>query len=137
MIYSWQDIREQKITMIRLAAGFVIAFGMGIVFREMEEPQELGVWNNISLGMKGMLPGVFLFLLAFAMKDCMGLGDGLVLSIVGALIGFERAVCLISLALFFSFIYSCILIICKKRKKSFPFVPFYIPATFLLWCGGG
>ena len=133
VIYSWQDIHEKKITIVKLVAGFMIAFVMGVMFRQNGSLQELKV--NIGLGIQGMLPGVFLVLLTLLMKGCMGLGDGLVLVIIGSLIGFKRAIGMLVIALFFSFLYSCMLIICKKKKESFPFVPFYLLAILLMWSG--
>lgn len=135
VFYSVQDIREQKISCLSLLAGFGVVFVRGILLRENNFSYEW--WDNICWGLTGMLPGAILLLLAILAKGCIGTGDGLVLALLGFMLGIKRAWWLLVMAFFFSFLYGCTLVVLKKKRKEFPFVPFYLPAIILLWCSGG
>ena len=134
IVYSLQDIREQKISILSLLLGFIVVLVRGIFWQENNFSYTWG--NNVCWGLTGMLPGVILFLLAVVTQGCMGTGDGLVLSVIGFLLGIKRVWWLLVMAFFFSFLYGCLLVVLKKKRREFPFVPFYLPALILLWCSG-
>lgn len=119
LCYSVCDIRKKSIPILWVAAGLAVALVVG------------GIG-----GIPGMLPGLVLLLLAFAMKGKMGTADGLILAVIGGMTGLPYAVAILTAALVMSFFYSCVLLVfCKKgRSYSFPFVPFYLCATVFVYC---
>lgn len=96
----------------------IILGGLGIFVRGPE---------LIGQTLAGMLPGALLLVVSLVSGGCIGLGDGIVLLFIGAILGgltslhvFMGSFCLI-------FVFSCIGLILKKmqRKSTLPFIPFY------------
>lgn len=73
----------------------------------------------------GLIPGVVLLMLAFATKESIGTGDGLVLCVLGLFCGWRQCLAIFGMALVLSAILSIILLICRKagRKTELPFLP--------------
>ena len=119
LCYSVWDTRQKSIPILWVAAGLAIAL----------------VTGGIS-GVRGMLPGLVFVLLAFAMRGKMGIADGLILAVIGGMTGIQYAVAILTAALVMSFFYSCVLLVFFKKGRSycFPFVPFYLCATVLIYC---
>jgi len=131
--YSMWDIRKRSLPVLWVAAGLVIASGVGIGYRMLIE--NIDITSSILRGMWGILPGMSLVLLAIVLKEKVGVGDGLILSVIGGMIGFRYTIAILMTALFLSFFYSCALLVFWKKEKNyrFPFVPFYLCGTLLVF----
>jgi leader peptidase (prepilin peptidase)/N-methyltransferase len=134
-IYSWQDILEQKISVNRLIFGFAVAFIGSFSCGDPGTVQGLQEYTFKIL--IGMIPGGMMVFLARIMKSRMGVGDGLVLMIVGVLLGSRVAFAVLVVALVLAFIYSCVLVLRRKRNATFPFVPFYLLGIACVWSMSG
>ena len=73
----------------------------------------------------GLIPGIVLLVLAFATRESIGTGDGLVLCILGLFCGWRQCLAMFAMALVLSAILSIILLVCRKagRKTELPFLP--------------
>ena len=83
----------------------------------------------------GLIPGVLLLVIAFATRESIGTGDGLVLCILGLFCGWRRCLAIFSMALVLSAILSIVLLVCRKagRKTELPFLPSLF-GGYLLYC---
>lgn len=73
----------------------------------------------------GLLPGIVLLVLAFATRESIGTGDGLVVCVLGLFCGWRRCLAIFGMALVLSAMLSIILLVCRKvgRKTELPFLP--------------
>lgn len=73
----------------------------------------------------GLIPGIVLLVLAFATRESIGTGDGLVLCILGLFCGWQKCLAMFAMALVLSAALSIILLVCRKvgRKTELPFLP--------------
>lgn len=78
----------------------------------------------------GILPGVFLLLLAYATRESIGYGDGLVIGVLGLFCGAKQAMAVLGMAFVFSAALSILLLAARRagRKTELPFLP-------CLWAG--
>ncbi len=74
----------------------------------------------------GMVPGLVLLLLSKLFSASLGMGDGLVVLACGCALGPEREFAALTAALVFCGIFSIILLILKRAKRTdcLPFLPF-------------
>lgn len=117
--YSWQDIRKKELTVKSLVAGLVVSC-MVAAIRGWQA-------GSIRVGTEGLLPGAALLALAMLSGGRLGIGDGIVLLIIGNMAGLEKSVLILLAAVMGAFAFSCILLIFFRKGKNdcFPFVPFY------------
>lgn len=79
------------------------------------------------------IPGLTMLTLSFLTKEALGYGDSILLILCSIAVGMLNGFFIIILAFLFSSIFSIILLICgKSRKTTIPFVPFILTA-FLLY----
>lgn len=78
----------------------------------------------------GMFPGIIVLAASVISKGQVGIGDGIVLTVAGGMLGGSESVEVFILSLLLVFIFSCIGLSIKKlsRKSALPFVPFYFAA---------
>lgn len=85
----------------------------------------------------GLIPGIVLLMLAFATRESIGTGDGLVLCVLGLFCGWRQCLAVFGMALVLSALLSIILLICHKvgRKTELPFLPSLLGGYLLyyLW----
>lgn len=101
------------------------------------------LWYRLYMGIGigelivGVLPGALLLLLAFATRESIGTGDGMVLCILGLFCGWRQCVAVFGMALVLSALLSMVLLLCHKagRKTQLPFLPSLLGGYFLyyLW----
>lgn len=109
------DIKSKKISLI-----LSVVFGV------------FGVIMNITVGSQsgysvclGTLLGIFLILLSKITKEAIGMGDGLVVSVLGIFNGGTRSLSTLLYAFMVSSVISILLLSIKKvsRKEKLPFIP--------------
>ncbi|WP_310602224.1 prepilin peptidase [Anaerosporobacter sp.] len=86
----------------------------------------------------GILVGVALVGVSYITRQKIGIGDGLLVIILGAYLGFERVGILLLYALTLSAIWSGLLLVIKKVKKDYviAFVPFIFIGYLGVWIHG-
>ena len=74
----------------------------------------------------GILPGLILCAVGVLSRGTIGLGDGILVTMIGLYIGNNRTVVMMAWAFFAAFFWSIFLLLVQKRKRqeAFPFVPF-------------
>ena len=84
----------------------------------------------------GLLPGFGLLLLAFATKKGIGIGDGLMLMVLGLFEGGALAWKVLLWGLFLQSIFAIILLVLRKagRNTKIPFIPFLLAGRVVISC---
>lgn len=82
----------------------------------------------------GLIPGAVLLLLSVAFRSQIGTGDGAAVLVCGLATGFEKTFAALTAAFVFCAIFSGILLILKRirRSDSLPFLPFLAAAYMLM-----
>lgn len=128
-LFSYWDMKDKQLPGIWLFTAIAASAGLAAI-NNASGKEGINIWQIFT----GMLPGIFLTTLAFAMKGKLGSGDGLVLIIIGNMVGMKRCLLIFLAAVLLSFVYSCLLLgfFRKSREYSFPFVPFYFLGAVLI-----
>ena len=128
-INSWTDIRKRRISLLSIA---IFAF-IGLVYQGFYKKQ-------LSPALLGLVPGILLLAVSRVTREALGMGDALLMLVLGIYLGLQNSVEVLLLALFLAAFWAGILmLIChKKRDYEFPFVPFlllgYIGRILLCKC---
>lgn len=125
---SLQDIRERKITDSYLRIGEIGSLIHRVIWF-------LSGISSFSEWIYGLLPGVFLLIVAKLTGEKIGYGDGILLLILGNFLHFKEVWMLLQTALLLLMIFSFSLIFSKKadKKCEIPFLPFLWLAHTILW----
>ena len=85
----------------------------------------------------GMIPGICLLLISY-LTGLMGYGDGIVMTALGGCLGIQKAVLVLSTALFLTAICSVVLLLIRKvrRGSQLPFLPFLTLGWLLVGIAG-
>ena len=85
----------------------------------------------------GLVPGALVVVLAFVTKESIGMGDGLMLCVLGMFCGWRRCLTVFGLALLLSAVLAIVLLVCRRagRKTEIPFLPGLFGGFFIcsLW----
>lgn len=121
MVCAVMDMKTRRIPVWMLVLGGVLATWAACC-RHGGFPE--AVW--------GMLPGVFLLLLAFVTHKA-GYGDGIVLGCLGMVLGGESSLLLLGISLFLASLCALVLLVMRRvgRNTSLAFVPF-LAASWLV-----
>lgn len=119
------DMARKKIPVLLLAAGGAAGVMAGIA----------GSWNGeagIAGWISGCLPGACMVLLAFATREKIGYGDGILLMALGMLEGWSVLADLLA-ALFLAAVFGSALLVLRRGtlRTRIPFVPFLLAAHVL------
>ena len=116
-INSWIDIQKKQISLV--SVGFFMA--VGILY-------ECVVQNKNPAVFWGLLPGAVLLGVSKLSREALGMGDALLMLVLGIYLGLEAALDVLLLALFLAAVWAGILIVVGKkgRNYAFPFVPFLL-----------
>ncbi|MFP4697752.1 MAG: prepilin peptidase [Eubacteriales bacterium] len=124
-ICSIKDIKEKLVPINYI----IITFCLGLIM----------IYFNPNITLKDALFGVSIGLafnlLGFITKNSIGQGDGLVISVVGVVLGWQMTIAILLYGLVFSGLYGGFLLIFikKNRKTKIPFIPFLLLATGLIY----
>ena len=93
-----------------------------------------GGWKNTGYFL-GILPGVFVLILAWSTRESIGYGDGLVILSMGCFYALGQMIGIVMLAITFAGIAALVLLVFlhKNRKCELPFVPFLLGAHLIMW----
>lgn len=114
LVLSIFDMRMKKVPVWLIG----LAAGVALIFRMVESVPVLQL-------LAGLLPGIFVLLLAVCTKESIGTGDGLVLCALGLFCGLKETVAVLGMALFFAAVVAVVLLVLKRagRKTELPFLP--------------
>lgn len=122
LVGSVQDLKYKALTPIICAvwAGLVL---VAVVLSKS---------NPITCGL-GLIPGLLVIICAFASRQAIGYGDGLVIVILGAALGIEKGFCITVMAFLLAAMVALFLLAIKRTdyKQELPFVPF-LALSFLI-----
>ncbi|MBR5360310.1 MAG: prepilin peptidase [Lachnospiraceae bacterium] len=115
---SIYDIRTRKIPVCGLAVILVFTVVSMICFRD-----ESVIWMDALLS---MIPGLMLIGLGVLTEGKVGIGDGIIVMLLGPALGFEKCVYMLTIALILNCITAGALLAFRKAgpKTRLPFVPF-------------
>lgn len=119
---AWKDLRKHRISIL-LTAGIFLA---AVILR---------IWRGEYAALAaGILPGVILLGISWITKESLGYGDGLVQSVLGALLGWKKALEILLGAFFLAAIFSAAALAAHRlgRKSELPFLPFILGAYLVL-----
>jgi len=93
-----------------------------------------GCWKN-PVWFLGLLPGIFMLILAWSTRESIGYGDGLVILCMGCFYALGEMMAIVMIAITIAGIAALGLLIFghKNRKSEFPFVPFLLGAHLVMW----
>lgn len=122
LVSSIMDIRTRRVPIWMLGLGGALTVA-AVLLRQ----------NRYGDILSGMMPGVFLLLIAFATGKA-GYGDGIALSCLGAVLGGEKSLLLFGISLFGVSVCSLVLLALRKvgRDTGIPFLPFLTVAWILV-----
>ena len=114
LVLSIFDMRMKKVPVWLIG----LAAGVALIFRMVESVPVLQL-------LAGLLPGIFVLLLAVCTKESIGTGDGLVLCALGLFCSLKETVAVLGMALFFAAVVAVVLLVLKRagRKTELPFLP--------------
>jgi len=124
-ISSIEDLKTKKVSGM-----YLIGFALLAVYLQI---------RHIHLPLASVLGGAaigFVFMgITILRMDAMGLGDGMVLIIVGIFLGFRQSVEVMIIAIFLVAIYALFLVVIRKkdRKTEIAFIPFLFISFLLVW----
>ena len=122
LILSRYDYREKRVPAVLLYVGLVAA--VLLLAGEMFSGQM--TWGYLG----GILPGIFLLLVAVITRKA-GMADGIVLSIVGVVLGYQDTMLLFCISLLLFCVVAIILLLFRKinSKETIPYLPFLTVAV--------
>lgn len=140
---------QNNYEMIRMC---ILTFGLaGLSWEDMRK-QQLHGWAILLLGISGMtisllgavgksgmvfglLPGIFMLILAWSTRESIGYGDGLVILCMGCFyaLGEMMAIVMIAITIAGTAALGLLIFGHKNRKSEFPFVPFLLGAHLVMW----
>lgn len=125
LLSSYQDIKKKEIGLLPMAIGIAIIFFLNFLNYENIN------WTEKALAVS--IGGVLIFL-SFISKGQIGIGDGLLFAVIGFGVGFWNSLSILMCSLLIASVFSCYLIIIKKKRKSteIPFVPF-VTIGYITW----
>lgn len=123
-----QDIKERKISNIYLIVGTIT----GLLFCGLDILTGNFYFEKKSLA---WVPGVIFIVTAKIWKEKIGIGDGLILLILGIFVDFQKLCLILYMAFVLLIIVSLLLLGRGKITKNYqiPFLPFLWLAYTLLW----
>lgn len=126
-IFTAQDMRSRRLD-LRLLVFFLVA---GIVIAAGCNGTSVPSWGA------SLIPGITLLIIAGCSREAVGYGDGLVTLILGLVLGGERAVTVLLLALMLTVLCGGVQAIRHRggRKMTLPFVPFLLMGDVICLIG--
>ena len=124
--FAVYDIKTKSVSLIAIA---VSAVGV-LIYR-------LFAGTGMAELAAGLIPGLLVVMLAFVTKESIGIGDGLMLCVLGMFCGWRRCLAAFGLALVISAVFAMVLLVCRRagRKTEIPLLPGLFGGFFIccLW----
>lgn len=122
-ISAYKDWREKKVYIYGTLFCGIAGILLHILFQEHTLTDMLG----------GAAVGIAVLLVAWLGRECIGIGDGIILVVSGVFLGFWKNVMLLLTALILAAITALFLIVVKRKERKYrlPFVPFLLVAYLM------
>lgn len=122
---SIQDIREKEVSLWKLKVYGILALAVSIW--KLFSPEDDLLVLILRL-LTGLLPGIFLLILAKITREAVGYGDGLILLFIGLSLGFWECIGIFFAGLLGVFFAAVLALLLFGRKKGLeiPFIPFLL-----------
>lgn len=126
LINSIYDIKNKKINIVSCRLVFIICLCLDVF---------MGIFSFKNL-LYSLLIGGIVILISVISKGEIGVGDGIILSVVTYIFGIKKLVIILSIAVFLSGIVALYKLVIKKcsRKDKMPFVPYILLGTIVKVC---
>ncbi len=127
VVCSFYDIRKKAIPVVT-----ILISGAAILLLSMLDKR-----TSLADSMVGLLLGVSLLALGKVSKGAIGIGDGLIMLLVGWVMGIYGGCVVLFYSLFLACIVSIILMCLKKltKKDAIPFIPFVLISYLGVYLG--
>ncbi|MBO4421423.1 MAG: prepilin peptidase [Lachnospiraceae bacterium] len=124
-VLSLEDLLKKSVPVALLAAG-VLFIPAGLL---TEGAESISVADNIL----GLIPGAMLLVISFVSRGQIGVGDGGLVMMLGASLGIETVIRILTAALLLITVFSGIMLVMRKlkRKSTLPFIPFLFAGYIL------
>lgn len=124
LVCAIQDIGSRRLKIWTLAVG-------GVVTAFLVTTELIMKTETVGAVIGGIAVGVFILVLSFTTKGRIGIGDGIVMCICGALIGGTKSVACLFFGLMLTALFSMVMFAFGKirLKSSLPFIPFLLLGT--------
>lgn len=124
-ILSLEDILKKSVPVALLAAG-VLYIPAGLI---AEGAESFSFLDNIL----GLIPGAVLLIISFVSRGQIGIGDGCLVMMLGASLGIETVIRILTAALLLITVFSGVMLAMRKlkRKSTLPFIPFLFAGYIL------
>lgn len=125
---TWADIKNKKISVSFIVAGFVV-----LVFCSLFYTQNLTIGSRFG----GLMLGLCMLLLNRVTRNQIGVGDGLIISIIGIEMGFLVTAAILVYSLLITALYAIFLLVFRRvsNKATISYIPFvfisYLGVLFL------
>lgn len=115
LVLAVADIRKKELQLTYIAAGLLF-----IPLFMIAGPAD------IVTAVYGIIPGIIMLVLYFLSKGQIGMGDVLLLLVIGPSVGFDGCICIVFSALLLMLPVAAVILISGRltRKSRVPFVPF-------------
>ena len=117
-IAAWQDQKE-----LSVSKKFLFLLGiLAILERSLAENRQVTL---LEWGLS-LLPGVLLLGLGWLSHWQIGIGDGVMILVIGLWLGLRETIAILLMGMFFCSIFCVVLVLLRKvgRKTEIPFIPF-------------
>lgn len=116
-INSWTDIRKRQISLVSVGI-FTL---LGLAYQGFYK-------KDLPPALLGLLPGILLLAVSRITREALGIGDALLMLVLGIYLGLQSSIEVLLLALFLAAFWAgFLMLIChRKRDYEFPFVPFLL-----------
>lgn len=124
--FSYEDIRNQKIST------YLLLGSLGLAVFYLIAAREFAWWEYLT----GACVGILIIFLGKT-GDEIGMGDGVLITVLGVLLGVRQQIAVLLLAGILCALTAVVLLAAGKvgRKSKLPFVPFLFCSFCMLLCG--
>ena len=124
-VLSLEDLFKKSVPVALLAAG-VLFIPAGLL---TEGAESISIADNIL----GLIPGAVLLVISFVSRGQIGVGDGGLVMMLGASLGIETVIRILTAALLLITVFSGVMLVMRKlkRKSTLPFIPFLFAGYIL------
>lgn len=124
-VLSLEDLLKKSVPVALLAAG-VLFIPAGLI---TEGAESISIADNIL----GLIPGAVLLIISFVSRGQIGVGDGGLVMMLGASLGIETVIRILTAALLLITVFSGVMLVMRKlkRKSTLPFIPFLFAGYIL------
>lgn len=122
-ISAYKDWMEKKVYIYGTLFCGIVGILIHVLFQERTLTDMLG----------GVAVGIAILFVAWLGRECVGIGDGIILVVSGVFLGFWRNLMLLLTALLLAAVAALFLIVVKRKERKYrlPFVPFLLAAYLM------